>query len=80
VKILRKKVLDVSSKNLLEREIAVMSKLHHPNIVQMIEAFDTPKKTYLILELYGAALLIRRVVFVSLFLCLFGGLFFFLFV
>jgi len=26
-------------------------KLHHPNIVQMIEAFDTPKKTYLILEL-----------------------------
>jgi len=28
-----------------------MSKLHHPNIVQMIEAFDTPKKTYLILEL-----------------------------
>jgi len=51
VKILRKKVLDVSSKNLLEREIAVMSKLHHPNIVQMIEAFDTPKKTYLILEL-----------------------------
>lgn len=51
VKILRKKVLDQSSKNLLEREIAVMSKLHHPNIVQMIEAFDTPKKTYLILEL-----------------------------
>jgi len=51
VKILRKKALDVSSKNLLEREIAVMSKLHHPNIVQMIEAFDTPKKTYLILEL-----------------------------
>jgi len=28
-----------------------MSKLHHPNIVQMIEAYDTPKKTYLILEL-----------------------------
>jgi len=44
-------VLDSNSKNLLEREIAVMSKLHHPNIVQMIEAFDTPKKTYLILEL-----------------------------
>jgi calcium-dependent protein kinase len=36
---------------LLEREIAVMSKLHHPNIVELIEAFDTPKYTYLILEL-----------------------------
>jgi len=51
VKILRKQKLDPNSKNLLEREIAVMSKLHHPNIVQMIEAFDTLKKTYLILEL-----------------------------
>jgi calcium-dependent protein kinase len=51
VKILRKNKLTLNSKNLLEREIAVMSKLHHPNIVQMIEAFDTTKKTYLILEL-----------------------------
>jgi len=51
VKILKKKALDPQSKNLLEREIAVMSKLHHPNIVQMIEAYDTPEKTFLILEL-----------------------------
>jgi serine/threonine protein kinase len=35
---------------LLQREIAVMSKLHHPSIVDLVEAFDTPKKTYLVLE------------------------------
>jgi serine/threonine kinase 33 len=58
---LRKKVLDQGSKNLLEREIAVMSKLHHPNIVQMIEAFDTPKKTYLILELYEISIVLHFV-------------------
>jgi len=51
VKILRKKALDTKGKQLLEREIAVMSKLQHPNIVSMIGAYDTPRKTYLILEL-----------------------------
>jgi len=51
VKILKKKKLEEQSKKLLEREIAIMSKLHHPNIVELIEAFDTPKNTYLILEL-----------------------------
>ncbi|KAF4716470.1 hypothetical protein FOZ62_000292, partial [Perkinsus olseni] len=32
------------------REIHVMKKISHPNIVQFIETFDTPKKIYLILE------------------------------
>jgi len=46
----------------LEREIAVMSKLKHPNIVTLIEAFDTQRKTYLILELVSGGELFDEIV------------------
>lgn len=36
----------------LKAEIDIMAKLDHKNIVKLIEAYDTEKKTYLILELY----------------------------
>jgi len=49
--------MNKDQKTLLEREIAVMAKLKHPNIVELIEAYDTPKYTYLVLELvYGGEL------------------------
>eukprot|EP01128_Nolandella_sp_AFSM9_P000647 TRINITY_DN1079_c0_g1_i1.p1 TRINITY_DN1079_c0_g1~~TRINITY_DN1079_c0_g1_i1.p1 ORF type:complete len:489 (+),score=118.30 TRINITY_DN1079_c0_g1_i1:59-1468(+) len=51
IKVIRKKKLADESKKLLEREIAVMAKLHHPHIVELIQAYDTPKYTYLVLEL-----------------------------
>lgn len=36
---------------LLEREIDIMRKLRHPNIIQMTEVIDTPETLYLVLEL-----------------------------
>jgi len=51
VKIIKKKNLQAENKIVLEREIAVMAKLHHPHIVELMEAFDTTKYTYLVLEL-----------------------------
>eukprot|EP01126_Amoeba_proteus_P023430 TRINITY_DN2354_c0_g2_i5.p1 TRINITY_DN2354_c0_g2~~TRINITY_DN2354_c0_g2_i5.p1 ORF type:complete len:482 (-),score=126.83 TRINITY_DN2354_c0_g2_i5:202-1647(-) len=50
VKIIIKEKLNQRQHELLQREIAVMSKLHHPNIVDLVEAYVTPKKTYLVLE------------------------------
>jgi len=62
VKILKKSKLDPQTKKVLEREIAVMSKLHHPNIVSLIEAYDTSRKTYLILELVSGGELFDEIV------------------
>jgi len=62
VKILKKAKLDPTAKKVLEREIAVMSKLQHPNIVSLIEAFDTTRKTYLILELVSGGELFDEII------------------
>lgn len=62
VKILRKKKMNKDQKTLLEREIAVMAKLKHPNIVELIEAYDTPKYTYLVLELVSGGELFDEII------------------
>lgn len=41
-----------SQMELLKREIMVMSKLDHPSIVKLYEAYDSPTATCLVLELY----------------------------
>lgn len=41
-----------SQMELLRREIMVMSKLNHPSIVKLFEAYDSPTATCLVLELY----------------------------
>lgn len=62
IKILKKKKMNKEQKVLLEREIAVMAKLKHPNIVELIEAFDTPKYTYLALELVSGGELFDEII------------------
>jgi len=62
VKILKKKKMDTKEKTMLEREIRVMAKLHHSNIVQMIEVYDTPHHTYLIMELVGGGELFKEII------------------
>jgi calcium/calmodulin-dependent protein kinase I len=62
VKCIRKKKLTEANKTLLEREISIMAKLHHPYIVEMFEAFDTPKYTYLVLELVTGGELLEELI------------------
>jgi len=45
VKIYEKfKLMDSAKKNAVKREIEVLKKLDHPNIVKMFEVIDTPKQ------------------------------------
>jgi serine/threonine protein kinase len=50
-------VIDKKELALLEREIDIMKKLQHPNIIQLMEVIDTPDTLYLVLELYDLPLL-----------------------
>lgn len=36
----------------MEREIDIMSSLHHPRLIQMYDAFDYDNHIYVVLELY----------------------------
>jgi serine/threonine protein kinase len=51
VKCISKKLIDKKELSLLEREIDIMKKLQHPNIIQMMEVVDSPETLYLVLEL-----------------------------
>lgn len=55
VKCISKKLIDKKELALLEREIDIMKKLQHPNIIQLMEVVDTPDTLYLVLELYACA-------------------------
>ncbi len=51
VKCISKKLIDKKEMQLLEREIDIMKKLQHPNIIQLMEVVDEPDTLYLVLEL-----------------------------
>ena len=36
---------------MIENEIEILRRIHHPNIVQLIEEFQTPKEIFLVMEL-----------------------------
>ena len=36
----------------LQREVRVMKMMDHPNVVKLVEVFETPSKIYLVMELY----------------------------
>jgi len=50
VKCISKKLIDKKELQLLEREIDIMKKLQHPNIIQLMEVIDTADTLYLVLE------------------------------
>jgi len=50
VKCISKKLIDKKEMALLEREIDIMKKLQHPNIIQLMEVVDEPETLYLVLE------------------------------
>jgi calcium/calmodulin-dependent protein kinase I len=39
------------SKKIIKREIEILSNLHHPNIINLLDAFETNAKWYLVTEL-----------------------------
>ncbi len=44
------KLIDVQIKNNLAREIKILQKLNHPNIVRLYESIDTFSNVYLVTE------------------------------
>lgn len=50
IKCISKNLIDKKELALLEREIDIMKKLQHPNIIQLMEVIDTPDTLYLVLE------------------------------
>lgn len=42
--------MDVQRKKSALREIKILSKLNHPNIVKLYESIDTSKTVYLVME------------------------------
>jgi len=50
IKCISKKLIDKKELQLLEREIDIMKKLDHPNIIKLMEVIDTPQTLYLVLE------------------------------
>ena len=51
IKILEKDLItDVSDVERVSREIHILKVIRHPNIIQLYEIIETPKKLYLIME------------------------------
>jgi serine/threonine protein kinase len=46
----RYKLMDIQRKKSALREIKILSKLNHPNIVRLYESIDTSKHVYLVME------------------------------
>jgi serine/threonine protein kinase len=44
------KLNDATKRKSVYREISCMKKLEHPNVVKLIDSFETPKEIILILE------------------------------
>ncbi|CAH1250543.1 serine/threonine-protein kinase 33-like isoform X5 [Branchiostoma lanceolatum] len=51
IKKVNKEKAGSSAVKLLEREVAILKKVNHPNLIHLEEVFETPRKMYLILEL-----------------------------
>ena len=49
-KIVKKKIGSTSSYDQLQREINIMKSVHHQNILQLREVFESPKKVCLVME------------------------------
>jgi len=62
VKIIKKKRLSTKELKSIEREIDIMIKLKHRNVVTLLDVFDSPKQIYLVMELCVGGELFDKVV------------------
>ena len=61
VKIIEKKRLNDSEKEMLRSEVAIMKLLNHPNVVEMKEVFEDKNKMYVVMELVEGGELFDRI-------------------
>jgi len=52
VKIIDKEKIGREKKEMLDREVDILRRMHHPNIISVVEIFETDKLLYLVMELY----------------------------
>lgn len=61
IKILDKTKLDQKTQRLLSREISVMERLHHPNIIRIYEVIETLPKVHIVMEYAGGGELFTKI-------------------
>ncbi|KAK3704476.1 hypothetical protein QZH41_013341, partial [Actinostola sp. cb2023] len=61
IKILDKTKLDQKTQRLLSREISVMERLHHPNIIRIYEVIETLPKLHIVMEYAGGGELFTKI-------------------
>ena len=44
------KVRCVGKEQMIENEVSILRRVKHPNIIQLIEEYDTPQELYLVME------------------------------
>jgi len=62
IKVVNKTNIKPRELEMLMREIQIIMKLKHPNIVRMLDKFDGPKKLYLVMELVPEGELFEKIV------------------
>lgn len=51
VKIVNKKFVSSNALEILHREIAIMKKLKHPNIIELVEVWESEESIQIVMEL-----------------------------
>ena len=51
IKILEKeRIIDLADVQRVKREIAILQRLSHPNVIQLYEVIDSPRHIYLVMD------------------------------
>ncbi len=62
IKVLSKKHMEMDEQLALESEILIMSQLNHPNVVKLLDVYDTEQNCYLVMEMMQGGELFDRIV------------------
>ena len=61
IKLIDKKKGSAGELELIKQEIAILSKLDHPNISKYYETYESPKNIYLVMEYIGGGELFDKI-------------------